>query len=126
MIPIRLSAVLTAAAAENAAASDDTFDTFAAATAADAAWGTVEPTAADDACVRETVKPTAANYADGVMASTVALGATSATMASTTPSVLAATPLAVSLQLDRCCQSMATTGTSIPRPFILDPRQGFP
>ena len=65
MIPIRLSAVLTAAAAENAAASDDTFDTLAAATAAAAAWGAVEPTAADDTYVRETVKPTAANDADG-------------------------------------------------------------
>ena len=61
-----------------------------------------------------------------VMASSVALGATSATTASTTPSVLAATPLAVSLRLDICCQSLGTTGTSIPRPFILDPRQGFP
>ena len=66
MIPIRLSAVLTAAAAaENAAASDNTFDSFAAAaTVAAAAWGAVEPTAAD-AYVRETVKPTAANDADG-------------------------------------------------------------
>ena len=66
MIPICLSAVLTAAAAENAAASDNTFDNFAAAAAAAAAaWGAVESTAADDAYVLETVKPTAANDADG-------------------------------------------------------------
>ena len=64
IVPIGLGAVLTAATAENAAASyDDTVDTSAVA-AADAAWGAVEPTAVDDADVREAVKLNAANDAD--------------------------------------------------------------
>ena len=63
IFPIRQGTFLTAAAAENDAASDDTMDTSAA-VEAEAAWGTVEPTAADDADVREAVKPTAANDAD--------------------------------------------------------------
>ena len=64
MDPTRHGAVLTAVAAENAAATDATVD---AATAADVdpAGGSVEPTAADDDA-RGAVNPTAADDADNV------------------------------------------------------------
>ena len=61
-----------------------------------------------------------------MMASAVALATTTTTTASTTLSIPAATPLAVVSRLDSYGQRMGTTGTSVPRSFSLDLRQGMP
>ena len=61
-----------------------------------------------------------------MMASAVALAMTTTTTASTTLSIPASTLLAVVSRLDSYGQRMGTTGTSVPRSFSLDLRQGMP
>ena len=61
-----------------------------------------------------------------LMASAVALAKTTAATASATPSGPAAAPLAAASGLYTFGQGMGATGTSVPRPGVLDPCQGFP
>ena len=86
------------------------------------ARGPVKPAAANAA--RGAAKPTAADDddADGLAVAPAASIAT----ASAVPSSPATAPLAVASRLYTCGQGMGTTGTSVPRPRVLDPCQGFP
>ena len=123
MVPIRQNVLMVSAAAVLAAA----------VAAADAfARGAVKPIVA---VAREAVKPIAAVAAlgsvkpiavdDGVDDLRVAFAASVAT-ASTVPSSPAAALLAAASLLCTCGQGMGATGTSVPRPRVLNPSQGFP
>ena len=61
-----------------------------------------------------------------LMVSAVALAMTTATTASVTTSNPSVALLAVTSRLDTCGRGMGATGTSVPRHFVLDSRQGFP
>ena len=61
-----------------------------------------------------------------LMASAVTLATTTTATASAASSSPTTAPLAVTSRLYTCGQGMGATGTSVSRPGVLDPFQGFP